>query len=102
MMSVFPNLIKRSIIQPLLIQVGFAAFTSFPLHVRCHEDIAGKLVLSKTIWRPLVDAFLRRGFYLKFCQGLRNFRRMFGDKALDLVKELKRSMDGTLPPYNVR
>lgn len=27
---------------------------------------------------------------------------MFGDKALDLVKELKRSMDGTLPPYNVR
>lgn len=27
---------------------------------------------------------------------------MFGDKALELVKELKRSMDGTLPPYNVR
>ena len=26
---------------------------------------------------------------------------MFGDKALELVKELKRSMDGTLPPYNV-
>ncbi|KAJ7356076.1 DNA replication complex GINS protein PSF1 [Desmophyllum pertusum] len=25
---------------------------------------------------------------------------MFGDKALELVKELKRSMDGTLPPYN--
>ena len=28
--------------------------------------------------------------------------KMFGDKALELVKELKRSMDGTLPPYNVR
>lgn len=27
---------------------------------------------------------------------------MFGDKALELVKELKRSLDGTLPPYNVR
>ncbi|XP_067030178.1 DNA replication complex GINS protein PSF1-like [Acropora muricata] len=25
---------------------------------------------------------------------------MFGDKALELVKELKRSLDGTLPPYN--
>ena len=27
---------------------------------------------------------------------------MFGDKALELVKELKRAMEGTVPPYNVR
>ena len=26
---------------------------------------------------------------------------MFGDKALELVRELKRAMDGALPPYNV-
>lgn len=39
---------------------------------------------------------------MKLYQVVRDFLRMFGDKALELVKELKRAMDGTLPPYNVR
>ena len=26
---------------------------------------------------------------------------MLAEKALDLVRELQRSLDGTLPPYNV-
>ena len=26
---------------------------------------------------------------------------MFGDKALELIRELKRSMEGAVPPYSV-
>ena len=40
-------------------------------------------------------------FFVNFSQSA-NYNIMFGEKALELIKQLKRARDGTLPPFDVR
>ena len=58
---------------------------------RANEVVLNEVVLNLAV----------KHFFVNFSHSA-NHNIMFGEKALELIKQLKRARDGTLPPFDVR